>query len=113
MYSAFTGKSCRQLVAEHANADDVEREAVQVAQQRRAEADSGVLTVWVGDDLSLIEDHGSVVVFLGTDEQERLIRFAVDHRIARDLAAHLKTEGEVPCSVEPWQVLSATSPVVV
>lgn len=113
-HSSFTGKSCRQLVAQHANADEVEREAVRIASQRRAEADAEANedTVWVGTD-DLREDHGSVVIFTGHDAHGRVVRFAVDHRVAAGLVEVIEAQDVVPCYVESWQVLSRATVALV
>jgi hypothetical protein len=119
MYSSFTGKSCRQLVAEHANADDIEREAVRIAEERRAAADSIALddvdllvTVTEGDLESLV-DQGTVVVFTGTDEHQRIVTFAVDHRPAQDIVDIIRGAGELVVGIESWQVIRTTSPITV
>lgn len=46
--AVFTGKSCRQLVAEHADADDRERQAVKEAIERRAAKDQHSAASWSG-----------------------------------------------------------------
>lgn len=51
---------------------------------------------------------GTVVVFEGTDGED-LVTFAVDRRIAMDLARAIEAEGPVPVEVEPWQVLGRWS----
>ena len=120
MVSAFTGPSCRELAARHANADEIERQAVQEATERRAAADAQAALqvdddiVWVTeDDLNAIVDQGSVLVFTGTDAQGRVVRFGVDHRPAHGLIEAVEAEGTIPCHVEPWQVLSRTSAALV
>lgn len=120
MLSSFTGPSCRELAARHADADEIERENVRIAQQRRNEADAQAALesaddiVWVTEeDLDSIVDQGSVVVFTGIDNQERVVTFGVDHRPARDIIALVHEQGSLPCSVEDWQVLRRTAPVTV
>lgn len=120
MVSAFTGPSCRELAARHANADEVERQAVQEATERRAAADAQAALqvdddiVWVTeDDLDAVVDQGSIVVFTGTDNQERLVVFGVDHRPASGLIEAVREQGSIPCQVEDWQVLRRTAPVTV
>lgn len=116
MYSSFTGKSCRQLVAEHAHADEVEREAVRIAEQRRADADElrpDYRVTLTEDDLDALVDEGTVVVFTGTDEQQRLVTFGVDHRNARDIVAIVREQGELVVGIDSWQVLRSSEPVTV
>ena len=50
-------------------------------------------------------DHGSVVLFRGTlVDDGREIVFAVDHRMARDLAEALAYNESPLAGVEAWQV---------
>lgn len=49
---------------------------------------------------SLVEDHGTIVVFEAFTDASRVL-FGVDHRIARDLVELHGAE----VFIEPWQVL--------
>lgn len=55
-----------------------------------------------------VEDHGTIVIFHGTDDTTgRVRRFAVDHRPAQWLIDHLTDVGETDVEVESWQLIGA------
>lgn len=54
--------------------------------------------------LDEIENHGSVVLFVGNTDEGKRVSFAVDHRMAGDLLDHLITYEEVQIEVEGWQI---------
>lgn len=55
------------------------------------------------------EDHGTIVVFTGTNDDGDTITFGVDHRPAQGLLDALDTEGTIDAEVESWQVLRWTA----
>ena len=118
MFCNFTGPSDRQRLAALGDVDAREREAVEEAKARRAAADAaedfdGLLVTVTEGDLDSIVDGGSVVLFTGTDANDRVVTFAADHRCAQDIVNIVRAEGELVCGVESWQVLRRTSPVTV
>jgi hypothetical protein len=49
---------------------------------------------------------GTVIRCTGTSEDgTKRVTFAGDHRVMLGLMDLVQVEGEVPCEVEPWQVL--------
>lgn len=109
MVSKFEGPGDRERLAALGDVDAREREAVAAAKQRREEADealtNGAILV-TEEDLDAIVDEGSVVVFTGTDNNDRIVTFAVDHCPAQDIVALVREHGELACAVEDWQVLA-------
>lgn len=61
-------------------------------------------TLTVRDDTT-IESHGTIIVFTGTDDTGRTVRFGVDHRPAGHLLDRLREVGELDVHVEGWQIL--------
>lgn len=57
----------------------------------------------------VVEDCGTVVIFEGRDELDRLVSFACDHRVAQDLADAV-AEGEAFVNVEGFQILHVGEP---
>lgn len=57
------------------------------------------------DDLTEVSDQGSVVLFVGTSEEGKRVRFGVDHRMAWGLHEAVQAHGEIPAEVEGWQVM--------
>jgi hypothetical protein len=56
---------------------------------------------------------GTIIVFLGTTEDDETVTFAVDHRMATPIIDHLldPEQDEPPvASVPPWAILSLVSP---
>jgi hypothetical protein len=117
MVSKFTGKGDRERLAALGDVEAREQQAVAEAQERRAAADAdefdGSLVTITEDDLEAVSDQGTIVVFTGTDDEERIVTFGVDHRVAQDIVNLVREQGELVCGVEDWQVLRRTSPVVV
>lgn len=58
-------------------------------------------------DLAEVSDQGSIVLFVGTTEAGKRVRFGVDHRMAGGLYEAVQVEGEVPAEVEGWALLGA------
>jgi hypothetical protein len=68
-----------------------------------------VIVIVTEADLAEVSDQGSLVLFVGTTEADRRVRFAVDHRMADGLVHEVLLSGEVPCGVESWQVMGVAS----
>lgn len=58
--------------------------------------------------IRVVEDHGTVVVGIGLDEQGRTVRFGGDHRVMAGLVEALAQGEDVDVEVEGWQILSVT-----
>lgn len=54
-------------------------------------------------------DHGTIVVFTGTDPDGRTFTFGVDHRPAQGLLDALDTEGPIDADVDDFQILGRTA----
>jgi hypothetical protein len=67
--------------------------------------------------LDVVRDEGTVLVFRGqplgddydSDDPERVIDFAVDHRMAQPLIDSLVAETVTVAAVEPWQIVGYLS----
>lgn len=57
-----------------------------------------------------VEDCGTVVIFEGVDEQDRLVTFACDHRCAQALVDGLAGGDVVEVEVEGFQILHVGAP---
>lgn len=52
-----------------------------------------------------VRDEGSVVVLLGTDDNDEQWLFAADHRPAQAIIEALEADEPVEVEVESWQLL--------
>lgn len=51
-----------------------------------------------------VDDHGSVILLEGTDEEGASRWFFADRRVALDLIEVVQVEGEIQAEVESWQL---------
>lgn len=51
-----------------------------------------------------VEDHGTVVLITGFNDEGLHQRFGADHRIAQDVLDAAVVEGEITVEVEDWQL---------
>jgi len=54
---------------------------------------------------AVIEDHGSIVVFEGRDEEGWAVQFAADHRPAAELVQAIGEFGEAQCEVPGYMMM--------
>lgn len=60
-------------------------------------------------DPQIPQDHGTIVVFTGTDPDGRTVTFGVDHRPAQGLFDALNFEGTLDVQVDDFQILGRTA----
>lgn len=62
------------------------------------------------DDIASLEDHGSVVLLTGTDEDGSRVTFAGEPRMIDDVARAVMFDDEdVTVFVEIWQIMRRSS----